>query len=114
MNDLRGRTKRFSLAIIRMFTALPKAVEAQVIGKQVLRSGTSVGANYREAYRSRSKAEFAAKIGDCLKELEETAYWLELLVESDIASAEQLEPVRKECEELIAIFVTSVKKSKDV
>lgn len=81
-NDLRDRTKRFALHIIRMFTALPKTVEAQVIGKQVIRSGTSVGANYREAYRGRSRAEFIAKAGDCLKELEETAYWLELLVEA--------------------------------
>ena len=84
MNDLRDRTKRFALQIIKMFTALPKTAEAQVIGKQVLRSGTSVGANYREAYRSRSKAEFTAKIGECLKELEETSYWLELLVDSGI------------------------------
>jgi four helix bundle protein len=80
--DLRERTKEFALRIIRMFSALPKTTEAQGLGKQVLRSGTSVGANYREAYRGRSKAEFTAKCGDSLRELEETAYWPELLVNS--------------------------------
>jgi four helix bundle protein len=69
--DLAVRTKTFALHIIRLFSALPKTTEAQVIGKQVLRSGTSVGANYREAYRGRSKAEFVSKCGDCLREIEE-------------------------------------------
>jgi len=78
----------------------------------VLRSGTSVGANYREAYRSRSKAEFVAKAGDCLKEIEETAYWFELLVEGGIVPAGKLAPLRKETDELIAIFVTIIKSSK--
>ena len=68
--DLRKRTKLFALRVVRMFVALPKTTEAQVLGKQVLRSGTSVGANYREAFRARSEAEFTAKMGDCLKELE--------------------------------------------
>jgi four helix bundle protein len=75
--DLRDRTKAFAFQIIQMFAGLPKTTQAQVLGKQVLRSGTSVGANYREAYRGRSKAEFIAKCGDSLRELEETAYWLE-------------------------------------
>jgi four helix bundle protein len=79
-NDLRERTKDFALRVVRMFSALPKTTEAQVLGKQVLRSGTSVGANYREAFRARSKHEFIAKCGDSLRELEESAYWLELLV----------------------------------
>jgi four helix bundle protein len=69
--DLRQRTKEFGLQIVRMFSGLPKTTEAQVLGKQVLRSGTSVGANYREAYRGRSKAEFVSKCGDCLREIEE-------------------------------------------
>lgn len=111
-NDLRDRTRDFALRIIRMFTALPKTTEAQILGKQVLRSGTSVGANYREAYRSRSKAEFVAKAGDCLREIEETGYWLELLVEGGIVRAEKLAPLRQECGELIAIFVTIVRKAK--
>jgi four helix bundle protein len=75
-NDLRQRTKEFGLEIVRIFSRLPKTAEAQVLGKQVLRSGTSVGANYREAFRARSKLEFIAKCGDSLRELEETAYWL--------------------------------------
>src|SRR6185312_3745654 len=83
--DLRRRTKTFSLRIIRLYSALPTRVEAQVLGKQLLRSGTSVGANYREACRARSAAEFVSKMGIGLQELEESAYWLELLVESEIA-----------------------------
>ena len=74
--DLQDRTKRSALSIIRTFATISKTTEAQVLGKQLLRSGTSVGANYREAYRARSKAEFIAKCGDSLRELEETAYWL--------------------------------------
>lgn len=112
-NDLRGRTKAFALRIVRMFTALPKTTEAQVLGKQVLRSGTSVGANYHEAYRSRSRAEFIAKAGDCLKELEETAYWLELLEEGGIVDAARLKDLRQETDELIAIFVTIVKRARE-
>ena len=111
--DLRKRTKEFALRVIRMFCALPKTTEAQVLGKQVLRSGTSVGANYREAYRARSKAEFIAKCGDCLRELEETSYWLELLVDGNIVPADQLSPLQQECDELIAIFVTILKRSKE-
>ncbi|MGH7962456.1 MAG: four helix bundle protein [Candidatus Binatia bacterium] len=112
IRDLRERTKAFALRVIRMFAALPKSTEAQVLGRQVLRSGTSVGANYREAWRARSKAEFIAKLGDCLKELDETAYWLELLTESHILPPEKLSGLRDECNQLIAIFTTSVKKSK--
>ena len=110
--DLRKRTKEFGLRIIRLYGALPKRTEAQVLGKQVLRSGTSVGANYREAYRARSKAEFIAKCGDSLRELEETAYWMELLADSRIVSMNRLESLREECDELIAILVTIVKRSK--
>jgi four helix bundle protein len=111
--DLRQRTKEFGLQIIQMFSGLPKSTEAQVLGKQVLRSGTSVGANYREAYRARSRAEFIAKCGDSLRELEETAYWLELLTDANLVTAEQLSSLRQECDELIAIFVTILKSSKD-
>jgi len=111
-NDLRDRTKAFALQIIRMFAAIPKTAEAQVLGKQVLRSATSVGANYREAYRGRSKAEFISKCGDSLRELEETAYWLELLVDGKIIPAEKLSALQQECDELIAIFVTVLKRSK--
>jgi four helix bundle protein len=111
--DLQQRTRRFALGVIRTFSRLPKSTEAQVLGKQLLRSGTSVGANYREAYRGRSKAEFIAKCGDSLRELEETAYWLELLLEAGIVPPEKLGELRKECDELIAIFVTILKRSKE-
>jgi four helix bundle protein len=111
--ELRHRTKLFGLRIVRMFVALPKTEEARVLGKQVLRSGTSVGANYREAHRSRSKAEFVAKLGDCLKELDETAYWLELLTESDIVPQTQLSSLQDETSQLLAILTTISKKTKD-
>jgi four helix bundle protein len=111
--DLSDRTKRFALGVIRTFSMLPKTTEAQVLGKQLLRSGTSVGANHREAYRARSKAEFISKCGDSLRELEETAYWLELLVDGKIAPKDKLSAVRQECDELIAIFVTILKSSKE-
>src|SRR5881396_2435432 len=102
-NDLRQRTQEFGLRVVRMFSKLPKTTEAQVLGKQMLRSGTSVGANYREAYRGRSKAEFISKCGDSLRELEETAYWLELLVQATIVPPETLEALALECDEPIAI-----------
>jgi four helix bundle protein len=111
-DDLIERTKQFALRVIRLFASLPKTGEAQVLGKQLLRSGTSVGANYREAHRARSRAEFAAKCGDSLREIEESAYWLELLEESGIVSATKLKDLRTEANELAAILVTIVKKSK--
>lgn len=110
--DLRKRTTDFALRMMRMYGALPKSGVAQVIGHQVLRSGTSVGANYREAHRARSKAEFVAKCGDCLKEIEETNYWLELLVEGKVVPAAKLAGLRQESDELTAIFVSIVKRSR--
>lgn len=110
--DLRERTKVFALRVIRLYTSLPKSTEAQVIGKQVLRSGTSVGANYREAYRARSKAEYIAKAGDSLREIEETAYWFELLVDGGIVAADKLGPLQAECGELTAIFIAAIRKAK--
>jgi len=110
--DLRDRTKKFALRIIRLYAALPKSTEAQVLGKQVLRSGTSVGAHYREAQRAKSNADFINKIEGGLQELEETAYWLELIGESDIMSVKLLKPLADETNELIAIFTTIVKKVK--
>lgn len=110
--DLRARTKRFALRIIRLYVSLPKTSEAQVLGKQVLKSGTSVGAHYREAIRARSRAEFVSKMEGGLQELEETAYWLELLVESGIVPAAQLQDLRNEADELTAIFVSSIKTTK--
>jgi len=110
--DLPARTKTFGLRVIRLYSALPKNTLAQTLGKQVLRSGTSVGANYREANRSRSRNEFIAKIGDCLKELDETAYWLDLLVESEILPLLKTKELSRECDELIAILTTISKRTK--
>ena len=111
--DLKERTKNFALRIVRMFSSLPKTTEAQVLGKQLLRSGTSIGANYREAHRGRSKPEFIAKCGDSLRELEETAYWLELLSESGLSAPDKLQQLGQECDELTAIFVTIIKRARD-
>jgi len=111
--DLKIRTKEFALRVIRLYTSLPKTTQAQVIGKQVLRSGTSVGAQYREAQRAKSDADFINKVEGSLQELDETGYWLELPKDSGIFSAEKLNPLLKETDELTAIFVTIVKKVKN-
>lgn len=110
--EIGPRTKDFALRIIKLYAALPKTTEAQVIGKQMLRSGTSVGAHYREARRAKSDADFISKMEGGLQELDETAYWLELLGESGIVKSDRLKPLQNEVEELIAIFVTMVKKVK--
>ena len=106
MENLRDRTKRFALRVVRLYAALPKITEAQVLGKQLLRSGTSVGAHYREASRARSDAEFVSKIEVGLQELDESSYWMELIVESGIFSQEQMSEVMLEADELTAILVT--------
>jgi four helix bundle protein len=111
-SDLPHRTKQFALEIVRLYSSLPRGIVPQVLGKQFLRSGTSVGANYREASRARSDAEFSAKIGDCLKELEETIYWLELLIESNTSPISKTQPSINEAAELIAILTTIDKKVK--
>jgi four helix bundle protein len=112
MSDLKERTKAFALRIIRMYSALPKTTEAQVIGKQVLRAGTAVGAHYREAYRSRSDAEYVAKIELALQELEETGYWLELLIGAEIVREKRLADLRTESNELTAMLVSCTKSAK--
>ena len=85
--DLRGRTKKSALRILKRYSSLPRTTQAQVLGKQLLRSGTSIGAQYREANRARSDAEFVRKVASTLQELEETSCWLELLIDSQIAAA---------------------------
>ena len=110
--DLRVRTKKFALQVIRLYQSLPNSGEAQVMGKQVLRSGTSVGAQYREACRAKSPADFVNKMEGSLQELDETDYWLELLVEAEIVPAARLADMQKEANELLAIFVASVKTTK--
>jgi four helix bundle protein len=104
--DLRERSKQFALRIIRMYVSLPKTQEAQVLGRQVLRSGTSPGAHYREAFRARSPAEFVSKIEGGLQELDETGYWLELLIDSGIISAKRLAQLKTEADELTKIFAS--------
>lgn len=108
--ELRLRTKRYALQIIRLYEKLPLKTVAQVIGRQMLRSGTSVGANFREAHRARSTAEFIAKLGDCLKELEETAYWLELLADAAIVASAEIAAPADETNQLTAILTSIVKK----
>src|SRR5437762_762308 len=109
MNTLRVRTKSFALRIIRLFSALPKNEAARVLGRQMLRSGTSVGAHCREGYRSRSDAELISKYEGALQELDETMYWLELLVEAEIVKARRLQPLMVEANEIISILVASVR-----
>lgn len=110
--DLKIRTKSFALRIIRLYSALPKTTEAQVIGKQILRSGTSVGAQYAEARRARSTAEFVSKIESGLQELEETVYWIELLIDAKIVTVGKMQNLQQEAEELMSILVASVKTAK--
>jgi four helix bundle protein len=106
-HDLRERTKAFALRIVRMYVSLPKSPEAQVLGKQALKSGTSPGAHYCEACRSRSPAEFISKMAGGLQELEETR-WLELLVDAGIVPPKCMADLLKETDELTAIFASSI------
>jgi len=105
--DLQRRTKSFALRIIRVFKSLPRNEESRTLGKQLLRSGTSLAANYRAVCRSRSKAEFIARLGIVVEEIDETVLWLELLTESEILSVARLRDLVKEANELLAIFTTS-------
>lgn len=112
-SDLANRTKRFALEIIRLYSRLPRQTEAQVIGRQMLRSGTSVGAQYREAIRAKSVADFINKIEGSLQELEETQYWFELLDEGKIFDdSAYLGSLMKEADELISILVSSARTAK--
>ena len=111
-DELAARTKKFALRIIKMFGALPRKEEARVLGHQALRSGTSVAANYREACRGRSTAEFVSKLGNVEQELDETLLWLELLVESGLVPARKLGNLQDEADQLLRIFVASIKTAK--
>ena len=110
--DLGPRTKLLARSITRMFAKLSKDTAAQILGRPVLRSGTSVGANYREARRGRFRAEFIAKMGDCLKEADETLYWLERRVEEGFISNTEFKPLLQEADELVAILVTISRRSR--
>jgi four helix bundle protein len=105
--QLRDRTKSFALRIIRPFRSLPYKPDAQVLGKQLLRCGTSVAANYRAVCRARSKAEFVARMGIVVEEADEAVLWLELLTESGIVSQEKTQELLTEARELTAIFTAS-------
>jgi four helix bundle protein len=110
--ELRERTKQFSIRIVKLFRALPRTEEARVLGKQVLRSGTSVAANYRAVCRSRSRADFISKLAVVTEEADETVFWLELLVETGIVREVQLEKLLTEANELIRIFGSSLHTAK--
>ena len=109
MNTLRDRTKSFALRVIRVYTSLPKSELARILGRQLVRSGTSPGAHCREAFRARSNAEMISKLETALQELDETLYWLELIIESGIVLAQRLAPLMAEANEIIAILVASVR-----
>lgn len=110
--DLKARTKQFAVRIIRLYRALPRNEESRVIGRQLLRSGTSIGANYRAACRARSKAEFVAKLGVVLEEADETVFWLELLPEAGMTRKELISALMQEANELVSIFVASLRTAK--
>jgi four helix bundle protein len=106
---LRNRTKQFALRVVRMFQALPRTDEARVIGRQVLRSGTSVGANYRAVCRARSRREFISKTNVVVEEADETVFWFEILIEAGIVHERKLAPLLQEGNELLAIFAASLR-----
>ena len=112
MIDIKDRTRAYSLRVIRLYDALPKRGAARVIGEQLLRSGTSVGAHYREAIRSRSTSEYVAKLNSGLMELEESLYWIELLEAAGILVRRRLSAIEDETSQLTAILVTLIKNAK--
>ncbi len=109
---LQNRTKAFAVRIIKAFARLPKHEAVRVIGRQFLRSGTSLAANYRAACRARSVADFISKISVVVEETDETLFWFELLVEAELAKKNLIEPLMKECQELLKIFSASLATAK--
>jgi four helix bundle protein len=105
--ELKERSKEFAIRIVRLFQALPSTDEARIPGKQLLRSGTSVAANYRAVCRSRSKAEFIAKLGVVVEEIDETLFWLDLLIETGVVRRGRMEGLLAEASQLLAIFAAS-------
>jgi four helix bundle protein len=103
------RTKRFGLSVVQLVEMLPRNRTAEILGRQLLRSGTSVGANYRAACRGRSASDLVAKMGIVEEEADESIYWMELLVESHIVSAERVSPLIKEANEILAMTVASIR-----
>ena len=109
---LKKRTKAFALRILRWYRSLPRTNDARILGTQLLRAGTSIGANYRAAVRARSRAEFVAKLGIVLEEADETVFWLELIQESKFFPTDRLTDLLKEANELVSIFVASLRTAK--
>lgn len=112
-DQFKRRTKQYGLRIIRLVEALPNTETASVIGRQLLRAGTSVGANYRAACRGQSTADTLSKLALVEEEADETLYWMELLVDSDLVPEHQLQPLMKEGDELVAMTVASIKTLRD-
>lgn len=110
--ELRNRSKQFAVSVVRFFKLLPRTDEARVIGKQLLRSATSVAANYRAAGRSRSRAEFISKISTVVEEADETVFWLEMLSDAEIVRKKEVEMLLTEANELLAIFAASQRTAK--
>ena len=106
-DELKNRTKRFALRVLKLAAALPRTIEGNAIRGQLVRAGTSVGANYRAACRGRSKAEFAAKIGTVEEEADESAFWLELIIEGGFLKTTQVEALLDEANELTRIMASS-------
>ncbi|HCA78977.1 MAG TPA: four helix bundle protein [Bacteroidetes bacterium] len=105
--ELRDRTKRFAILIVKFFQSLPRTDEARILGKQLLRCASSVAANYRAVGRARSRAEFISKLGTVVEEADESVFWLEMLTETDIVPKEKVESLLKEGNEFLAIFAAS-------
>ena len=103
------RTKRLAVRIIRITAALPRNEAGRVLGRQIIRSGTSIGANYRAACRARSKAEMIAKLGIVEEEADETIYWLELMVEADLIAESKIAALKQETDEILAMTIASIR-----
>ncbi|MDP2209351.1 MAG: four helix bundle protein [Bacteroidota bacterium] len=106
--ELKNRTKAFALRVIELVDSLPKTQVGKVIGNQLLRSGTSVGANYRSALRARSQADFEYKLGLVEEEADESFYWMELIVDSNLMAMDKVENIMQEANELVAIFASAI------
>ena len=107
--DLKARTKQFALRVMKLVDALPRTIQGRAIANQIIRSATSVAANYRAACRARSRAEFIAKIGVVEEEADESCFWLELIIDSDLLTEERIHPLLSEANELVAIMAASRK-----
>ncbi len=110
--EIKKRSKQFAIAIIKMTESLPRKNSTFVVSNQIIKSATSVGANYRSSLRGRSKAEFIAKLGIVVEEIDETLYWLEIIHESELANKETIQPLWQEANELTSIFVSMLKTAK--